>query len=156
MNLELTMKQKLWQTFKKFSFKKIVKQKAHDLALSTLIAKKETHTKVKHLKHDKLYIQSYFTHRNLKVHELRQVFLFRVRMIDFWGNYRGNEKSRLCPVCKCHPDKQELMIRCPKIKEIFKNGEQIVTNIDGRNVTEENARNLVNILDFRKRKIEDK
>ena len=42
----------------KLSFKKIGKEKAHDLALSTLLAKKETHTKVKHLKHDKLYIQS--------------------------------------------------------------------------------------------------
>ena len=71
-------------------------------------------------------------------------------MIEIWGNYRDMEKSRLCSVCTCHPDRQELKIRCPKILETFKNGEQIVNNINGRNVTEENARNLVNILEFRK------
>ena len=78
-----------------------------------LMSLKEGHSKLKHLEYDKLVTQSYLIYSEIvMVDEIRTIFLFRTRMYQFAGNYRGTNVNRLCPLCGKHPDLQEYLREC--------------------------------------------
>ena len=70
-------------------------------------------------------------------------------MSGFWGNYPGNENSRLCPMCRLHPDRQELLSECSIATDSTEDLKSVMNNIYSQSVTVENARKLVQLLDIR-------
>ena len=89
----------------KDAFKRIVKNKAKEVALEVLKAKQQKHTKMENLKFLELKRQTYFNLQHLRVEDMRNVFRFRVRMARFGHNYRGNRDNVGCPLCASHFDK---------------------------------------------------
>ena len=99
----------------KDAFKRIVKNKAKEVALEVLKAKQQKHTKMENLKFLELKRQTYFNLQHLRVEDMRNVFRFRVRMARFGHNYRGNRDNVGCPLCASHLDKQHLVFQCKEI-----------------------------------------
>ena len=69
-------------------------------------------------------------------------------MSQFWGNFKGKEGSRLCTLCKSHPDIQDLFPFCYEIAKIFRNCDEIVQNVYSENVSDDCAMKLVQMLEL--------
>ena len=138
----------------KESFKRYVRNQTLNATFCKLLERKALHSKMNNLKYSTLELQSYFKLRGLSVQEMRRVFLFRVGMSKFWGNFRGKEASQLCGLCFSHPDIQEFLASCYVISNRFKNSTEIIEGIYRETVTDEDARSLVIILEYRDEHIE--
>ena len=137
--------------YSKESFKKLVKSKAVTLTFQILMKKKESHSKLNSLNYHSLETQSYFRREQLTKLDARTIFLFRTRMCDFWGNYRGTESGRLCPLCRNHPDKQELIAECSVVKSEFGSLHSILQNVYSKDVRTEDAKCMVKVLQYREK-----
>ena len=137
--------------YSKHSFKRYLKSKVNCFTFRMMINQKLQHSKLSCLQYSSLETQSYVTSQELTIEEVRQVFRFRVRMSNFWGNYRSNEGSRLCPMCKNHPDKQEMLSECLVIKVNFKEPQKVLQNVYSQCVTTESAKLVVKMLEFREK-----
>ena len=96
----------------KNAFKQLVKRKAEEYALKTLLKKQSKHSKMKNISYSKLKIQSYFSLPGIQQEEMRKTFQFRVRMAPFGENFKG-KGSVSCPLCETHLDDQALCFQCP-------------------------------------------
>ena len=139
----------------KLSFKNKVKTNAHKFAFLKLLSCKDLHSKMKNLNYSNLSLQSYLTMQNLTSNVLIYVFLFRVRMVEFWGNFRGKEISRLCPLCRSHPDTQDFLFMCYAIKHRFGDCSPIAGRVYSADLSEEDARKLADILAFREKTVRE-
>ena len=137
--------------YSKHSFKRYLKSKVNCFTFRMMMNQKLQHSKLSCLQYSSLETQSYVTSQELTIEEVRQVFRFRVRMSNFWGNYRSNEGSRLCPMCKNHPDKQEMLSECLVIKVNFKEPQRVLQNVYSQCVTTESAKLVVKMLEFREK-----
>ena len=117
----------------KNSFKQMVKKKALNFTFSRLLSRKLEHSKMSNLVYSEFGLQSYFRFQNFTVTEIRTLFMFRVRMTDFWGNFRGKESSRLCSLCNSHPDTQQLFSWCYSLKRQFSDCTGTIKNIYSEN-----------------------
>ena len=72
------------QQMKKASFIQILKRRIEAKALADLEKVKSGHSKVKHLKHDKLKMQSYFLPNTMKIsrEDMQLIFKLRSRVTD--------------------------------------------------------------------------
>ena len=104
---------------------------------------------MKHLEYDKLVIQSYLISENVTVNEIRTIFLFRTRMYQFAGNYRGTNANRLCPLCGKHPDLQEYLRECYTIKEKFGSVNDDIDSVLSQTIVITKARKVIEVLKFR-------
>ena len=136
-------------TLSKNSFKQMVKVRAKKFTFSNLLSRKLEHSKLTNLVYSEFGLQSYFRLQNFTVTDIRTLFMFRVRMTPFWGNFRGNEVSRLCSMCNSHPDTQQLFPLCYKVKSQFSDCTETVNNIYSEKLTVNNAEKLVKMLNFR-------
>ena len=137
------------------SMKKIVKVKAIEYSLESLLKKKAKHSKMDKLDYSELKLASYFKLPGLNIRELRDIFKFRVRMSQFGENFRGNGENVSCPLCLSHIDTQNMMFDCPELKEkgIQKlDDSEIYTD----NISVEAIKELSKILKMRKVLIEEK
>ena len=91
-----------------WSFKKLVKKKAHDYEYKHLINKKQLHSKLSDLNYTKLETQNYL--KILKKTEAQTLFMYRVRMANYGENFRELQNTTLCPLCKIHLDSQKMGI----------------------------------------------
>ena len=154
--LDIPLDLTLMKEFSKQAFKKLVKSKASVLTFQKLMKKKESHSKLKYLKYSCLESQEYFRRESLTKQDARIIFLFRTRMYDFWGNFRGTEICRLCPLCQNHPDKQELLAECSAVKSKFGSIQMVLQNVYSQNVRTDEAKILVEVLQFREKIIVEK
>ena len=65
------------------------------------------------MEYEKLVAQEYLT--KLDVNLAKTIFRFRVRMVRFSGNFRGQGPSTPCPLCGLHQDDQRLSFKCPAV-----------------------------------------
>ena len=130
-------------------FNRHVKKQALNATFCNLLERKALHSKMKNLEYSSFELRSYFKLTGFTAPEMRKIFLFRVGMSKFWGNFRGNEASRLCALCHSHPDLQEFLSNCYVIKSQFKDSKQTISGIYREVVTDEDARSLVKILEYR-------
>ena len=130
---------------KKVAFKNIVKEKARSYAFTQLMSQKHSHSKMAKLKYQGLQIQEVYTKFALSVSAVRTIFSFRVRM--YAGNY-GVDTFQLCPVCRNHSDKQELLAECSGIKSEFShtNINDIMNIVYSSCVEEKSVTQLIEIL----------
>ena len=102
----------------KSAVKNMVKTKAREYALKELLLKKEKHSKLDRLHYGELKLQDYFKLQGLNITELRETFKFRVRMLEFGENFRGNADFICCPLCASHLDNQNMLFQCPLLKNM--------------------------------------
>ena len=100
----------------KESFKKIVRIKTQELALTHLKSLQLKHSKLSKLHYHDLKLRQYFTNPNLTISQKQMVFRCRVRMENFGENFRGGRSQVLCRLCSTHLDNLEMSFRCPKIR----------------------------------------
>ena len=97
-----------------FSFKKMVKVKAHEYALCKLNAMKKS--KMDNTFHGKMEMQEYLKSKNIHTEDKKLLFAYRTRMANYSENFRGPSGPKLCPLCSTHLDNQPMAFICPKIK----------------------------------------
>ena len=105
------------------------------------------------LNYSKLKLQEYFKHTDVNIFELRNTFKFRVRMVQFGEILRGSAEYVCCPLCSSHLDNQDMLFKCPSIKE------KIKVNIDVKKiytglVNNEEMKELTKLLRMRKTLLE--
>ena len=100
------------------NFKNLIKKKAREFELRSLVTIKKTQSKMKNLKYDKLKLQEYLQtmDTDLATHVLR----FRLRMASFSENFKGQGPQKFCPLCGIHPDSQAMSFQCGNVKATLK------------------------------------
>ena len=98
-----------------WSFKNLVKKKAHEYEYNQLMNMKRSHSKLSDLHYTKLETQNYL--KTLNKPEAQTLFSYRVRMANYGENYRGLKNTTLCPLCKTHRDSQQMGFEnCPVLR----------------------------------------
>ena len=153
--LEIPVDVEFLKSYSKQTFKKYVNEKATKLTFKSMMFRKESHSKMRNLNYSNLEIQEYFTRGHLSKWDAHQIFLYRTRMISFWGNFRTGS-SRLCPLCLEHPDTQELFSECAVMKNEYGEFKYLTKSIFSNSYEMEEVKNLVKILKFREDLIKGK
>ena len=138
--------------YSKNSFAKLVKSKAMDYAFYDLMKRKSNHTKMRYLNYFELRMQNYFTLPEVHISSLRKLFLFRVHMLGFAENFRGQNGSRLCPLCSLHADSQDLLASCVIVSEMFEgNIQDDIDNIYSKNLEIKSIKILTRAISVREK-----
>ena len=131
------------------AFKRKVKVKAKDLALTNLKKLQENHSKMEKLHYNELKLQTYLKEEQFTIYQKKMLFRCRVRMEKFGENYRAGRSQVSCPLCHVHLDNQEMAFQCSEItKELTIRG-----NLE--DIFSETVETLTKIVEIRKHKIED-
>ena len=102
---------------KEETFGKLIKKRTEEKALDYLAKLKQKYSKVRHIVHPKMEIQSYLEASDLSVHEAKFLFALRSRMIDVRTNYREKYFLKACPCCQLTDDTQEHLLDCYVLEE---------------------------------------
>ena len=102
---------------RKTAFIRILKQRIEAKALKDLEISKSSHSKVKHLKHEKLKMQSYFLPNMMKMsrEDMQLIFKLRCRVTDLKTNLKGIYDSYECKLCENEEETQEHILKCKEI-----------------------------------------
>ena len=141
----------LLKKYSKYSFKKVVKDKATEFTFNNLMKIKEKHSKLSALSYYELRAQTYFSLPGTNISEIRTTFLFRVRMPNFFDNFRaGSQNNRLCQICQLHNDDQNMITECKVMKDNFKGSlHEEVKNIYSQNIVISSAKNIFKAIKLR-------
>ena len=77
-------------------FKNLIKKKAREFELRSLVVIKTTQSKMKNLEYDKLNLQEYL--QTLDTDHPAHVIRFRLRMACFSENVKGQGPQKFCPL----------------------------------------------------------
>ena len=102
----------------------MVKQSILKISLKKLDSKKQSHSKVKQLKHPRLITQSYLLPNDQKIskEEILLIFKIRSRVLNVKMNLPGMYDSFECEICEKNDETQKHIYECTEIwknKEIF-------------------------------------
>ena len=109
----------------KEKFKRLVKVKIRKAAFDHLIKLKNTHSKVKDIKYQKLETQTYMKSSIFSNEEVNILHALRSRSVNCKINYRNlyREDDLLCKLCVAKTCTQEHIMQCKVIQEGFKTEE---------------------------------
>ena len=138
----------------KETFKIIVKAKAKELALTNLLSKKESHSKLDNITYRELKMQEYFQSDKFSIEQKLTIFRCRVRMERFGENFRGGNVAVMCPLCKLHLDNQAMGYQCPEIKKEME-VKGCIEDMYKEEIKLETVRTMTKILEIRKTKQEN-
>jgi hypothetical protein len=96
-----------------------IKQKVDEKALLFLNQRKLKHSKVLHIKHEKLEMQEYLCPSNVRSLELSK-FLFsaRTRMLDIGANFSNKYRNKVKCKLGCEElDTQQHLLQCSRLSE---------------------------------------
>ena len=92
------------------SFKRLVKKKAKQYALSEFLRKKSIHSKLDNIEYTELKMQKYLSSGLVSASQGKILLKFRSRMANYDNNFGSSESS--CKLCQNHPDSQEYIYKC--------------------------------------------
>ena len=98
----------------KLRFKEIIKNKVEMKALQYLTKLKDSHSKVKNIKHENMKLQPYLLseNKNLTINEKKFIFAARTRMLDLKGNFKTGMSDRKCCKCEATEETQQHLLDC--------------------------------------------
>ena len=116
-------------------------------AFKELEIKKESHSKVKHLKHFKLEMQNYLKPNKLKINQedAQAIFKLRSRMTEVKENFKGKYFTHECELCNEEEETQEHIFTC---KEILKNKKDDAKLPEYKKILEGNAKSQLEIANI--------
>ena len=133
----------------KDAFKRLVRSKAKEYALRTLLKKKSQHSKMDNVSYRELKTQNYLLDEKLTTEEKKTAFKYRTRMENYGENYRGGKSQVFCPLCSLHLDNQEQSFQCQVIKDNL-NLTRDVRNLYKENIDVNTVKAFCKISDYRK------
>ena len=74
---------------------------------------------MKNLVYKEFKLQDYLLLKTMNTSEAKSLFKFRLRMAPLGENFRGGQKTVICPLCKLHPDGQAESFQCVKIRKVI-------------------------------------
>ena len=115
------------RTMNKVKWKNMLKQSIMNISLKKLESKKQTHSKVKHLKHPRLVTQSYLLPNDQKIskEEIQLIFNIRSRVLNVKMNLQGLHESYECEICEKDDETQKHIYECT---EIWKSKENLTND----------------------------
>ena len=127
---------------KKARLKIIVNQAIKEKTFRDLVKKKESHSKVMNIIHERLEIQGYLKPNKLKMkmEEAQEIFRMRSRVADVKTNFKAKYASFECEVCKKEEETQKHVIECT---EINKGKQEYETLPDYEELFKRNVKNQV-------------
>ena len=134
-----------------WSFKRLVKTKSKEYALSHLLKMKHNHSKMGNLQYEGLKIQNYLKNGNITVKEAQNLFKYRTKVARFKENFKNNYVESGCPLCHDQPDTQAHCVQCPIVKENV-NIKGDYSEIFSEEISKEIAQTLLEISKFRENK----
>ena len=114
----------------KYSYKKEIKQKIRNAALSYLTEKQQKHSKIRNIKYEKLTTQEYLTSSLFRNNEVNLLFALRSRCIECKANFRNKHDDIACQLCFEEEENQQHLLKCKKLNEIFKSQEILIEDIE--------------------------
>jgi hypothetical protein len=103
-----------------YSFKRLVKIKAKEYALDSLLTMKNRHSKMDNLEYVELNIQNYLNDDRIPVNEAQNLYRFRTRVAYFKDNFKNAYTNIACPLCLVQLDTQAHCVQCPVVQEKVK------------------------------------
>ena len=124
LNLEVDFEdiRKMQKSRLKIMLNEAIKMKAFvDLA-----QKKEMHSKVMEIKHERLEMQKYLKSTNfkIKIEEKQEIFKMRSRVSDVKMNFKGRYENLECDICKNENETQIHLIECNEVNKYKKEYEK--------------------------------
>ena len=112
---------------KKERLKIMVNQSIKEKTFRDLIKKKESHSKVINIIHQRLEMQGYLKPNRikLKIEEAQEIFKMRSRVTDVKTNFKSKYESFECYVCKIEEETQKHIIECTEINKEKKEYEKL-------------------------------
>ena len=110
-----------------------------------MVQKKESHSKVRFIKHERLEMQNYLKPNELKIklEEAQEIFKMRSRVSDVKTNFKGKYENFECEICKDEYETQQHIIEC---KEINKNRKEEKILPKYKELYKRNVKNQVSIV----------
>ena len=100
----------------KDTFRTIVTAASEKKALEYLNKVKMKHSKVKHIKHQALELQTYLKPENVRsVQDSKFIFHIRTRMLDVKNNFENKYRDLNCVACEKEVETQEHILKCKKL-----------------------------------------
>ena len=130
--LELDMNIEDIKKIKKFECMNMIKRKIEHKALRDLNRVKESHSKVRELKHTLLKMQKYLmpNDENLSKEDAQLIFKLRSRVTETKTNMKGKYDSHECSACGEENENQEHVIKCNVLLQMNTDYDKEVTNYD--------------------------
>ena len=115
-------------------YKKEIKSKIREAAFKYLQNIKEKHSKIKHIKYQKLEVQKYMTSPIFSNQEVNTLYALRSRSTECKENFKQKyvNTNLLCPLCKDENESQQHILKCRVLLSQFE-----TTNLTKENVTYE-------------------
>ena len=156
--LELDMNIEDIKKIKKFECMNMIKRKIEHKALRDLNRVKESHSKVRELKHTLLKMQKYLmpNDENLSKEDAQLIFKLRSRVTETKTNMKGKYDSHECSACGEENENQEHVIKCNVLLQM--NSEYGMKFRDYQHILNGNVAQQLEISRFsksKKRKSED-
>ena len=77
-----------------------------------------TSKKLAKVSYSSLKTQSYMTSKNISHESVKNIFKYRTHMLDFDENFKEKDTvTKVCKLCKSHPDSQDSLEDCHEIKK---------------------------------------
>ena len=102
------------------------------------VRKKESYSKLQNLDYIEFKAQEYLLNKNLTYDDIKLVFRFRTRMLNFSENFKAGRETMVCPLCNLHSDSQSLILECPFMREELKKQFGDIGNIQMKNFFKSN------------------
>ena len=101
----------------KLRFKEIIKNRVELKAFEYLTELKDSHSKSKNIKHEKIHLQRYLQSetKNLSINDKKFIFAARTRMLDLKGNFKTGKLDKKCRKCEQSEETQEHLLDCPAL-----------------------------------------
>ena len=142
---------------KKSGLKIMLNEAIKKKAFVDLVQKKENHSKVMKVKHERLEMQKYLKASNfkIKIEEKQEIFKMRSRVSDVKMNFKGKYENLECDICQNEYETQIHLIECNEINKGKKEYEKppdyeemLKTNVQNQL---EIVRNFLQNMDIRRK-----
>ena len=101
----------------KLRFKEMIKDRVELKAFDYLTGIKDSHSKSKNIKYEKIKLQRYLQSetKNLSINDKQFIFAARTRMLDLKGNFKTGMLDKKCRKCEQSEETQEHLLECPAL-----------------------------------------
>ena len=103
----------------KLRLKGILREKVKTKAFSYLTELKDSHSKSRNIKHEKIHLQPYLQSQTnkLSINDKKFIFAARTRMLDMKGNFKTGKLDKKCRKCETTEETQQHLLDCPALSD---------------------------------------
>ena len=117
--LEISLTMEQIEAMNKEVFKEMIKTKVQKEAFKYLTKLKDSHSKARKIRYEKLEMQRYLKPEteNLTIAEKKFIFAARTRMLDLAGNFKSGLVCSKCRKCQIEEETQEHLLECVELSD---------------------------------------